>query len=596
MWSSYLGEVFACLIRDGAVNNAETVGFVLASFGRKHQRSLQMALKVSWGGNMEFAGRLRRKTFLLVWAGCLTCVFAAVSAEPQSSSDPVVREAIQTGVRLEQSRQWRDAIEHYKDAVKDWPENEHLQYGLRRAKFHFGIDRRYSDLSFKDELLSLSTAEAFALFDSVLDQVRDHYVDPITTTWYVAHGTESLWLSLANERFIEQNAFGADQQKVQQMRDELRDNYWNKRLRSRTEAHSMIREVADRAEQLVGLWSTTVILEYAFGGCNGLDDYSNFLTPDRYRDLNNNIDGEFVGIGIVMEADEGHGMSLVDVLPNSPAFENGLRAGEHIVAVDGHDCREMTTDEAAGLLTGLSGSFVKLEIQDMRTPEVRTVVCPRRAVKVDSIPIAEIIDDEQKIGYIRMTGFQKSSPDEMDAAMNRLAQQGMKSLIWDLRGNPGGLLSAAVHVCDRFITEGRIVSTRGRNADQNLSYSANRIGTWDIPVTLIIDGHSASASEIVAGAIRDHHRGKIVGRQSFGKWSVQTIYPSTWQTGLRLTTAKFYSPNGDNWTKIGIKPDIEVTLSEDAPEHRGSTDLDVEGDPDIQAALGVLRTPQYSRR
>ncbi|MCA9108845.1 MAG: S41 family peptidase, partial [Planctomycetaceae bacterium] len=177
-----------------------------------------------------------------------------------------------------------------------------------------------------------------------------------------------------------------------------------------------------------------------------------------------------------------------------------------------------------------------------------------------------------------------------------LAQQGMKSLIWDLRGNPGGLLSAAVHVCDRFITEGRIVSTRGRNADQNLSYSANRIGTWDIPVTLIIDGHSASASEIVAGAIRDHHRGKIVGRQSFGKWSVQTIYPSTWQTGLRLTTAKFYSPNGDNWTKIGIKPDIEVTLSEDAPEHRGSTDLDVEGDPDIQAALGVLRTPQYSRR
>ncbi len=545
---------------------------------------------------MEFAGRLRRKTFLVALVGCFTCVYAAVSAEPQSSSDPVIRDAIETGVRLEQTRQWRDAIDHYKQAVKDWPESDHLQYGLRRSKYHFGIDRRYSDLSFKDELLSLSTAEAFALFDSVIDQVRDHYVDPITTTWYVAHGTESLWLSLANERFIERNAFGADEQNIQLMRDELRDSYWNKRLRSRTDAHAMIREVANRAQQLLGLNSTTVILEYAFGGCNGLDDYSNFLTPGRYRDLNNNIDGEFVGIGIVMEADAGRGMSLVDVLPKSPAFENGLRAGEHIVAVDGNDCRDMTTDEAAGLLTGVSGSFVKLDIQAARTPAVRSVVCIRRAVKVDSIPIAEIIDDENGIGYIRMTGFQKSSPDEMDAAMDRLSQQGMKALIWDLRGNPGGLLSAAVHVCDRFISEGRIVSTRGRNADQNLSYSANRIGTWDIPVTLIIDDHSASASEIVAGAIRDHHRGTIVGRQSFGKWSVQTIYPGTWATGLRLTTAKFYSPNGDNWSKIGIKPDIDVALSDDAPERRGSTDLDVVGDPDIQAALGALRAPQYSRR
>ena len=113
---------------------------------------------------------------------------------------------------------------------------------------------------------------------------------------------------------------------------------------------------------------------------------------------------------------------------------------------------------------------------------------------------------------------------------------------------------------------------------------------------LLIDDHSASASEIVAGAMRDHKRGTIVGRQSFGKWSVQTIYPGTWATGLRLTTAKFYSPNGDNWSKIGVKPDVEVALSDDAPVHRGSSDLDVEGDQDIQAALGVLRAPQYSRR
>ncbi len=520
----------------------------------------------------------------------------SVSAEPPETSKPVVRQAIDTGVQLERSRQWRDAIKHYKQAVKEWPDNNYLQYGLRRSKFHFGIDRRYSDVSFRDELLALSNAQAFALFDSVLDQVRDQYVSPITTTWFVAHGTESLWLSLANDRFLERNAPGADRERIQEMRDILREEYWNKRLRSRTEAHQMIREVADRANQLAGLSPNAVVMEYTFGGCNGLDDYSSFLTPGRYRDLNNNIDGEFVGIGIVMEAEAGNGMLLADVLPKSPAYENGLKAGEFIVEIDGTDCRNMSTDEAAGLLTGTSGSRVRLGIQSGPRMLVRTVVCIRRSVQVDSIPIAQIIDDERGIGYIRMTGFQKSSPNELDAAMSRLSQQGLRALIWDVRGNPGGLLSAAVQVSDRFIAEGRIVSTRGRNTDHNFSYSANRIGTWDMPLVLLIDGGSASASEIVAGAIRDHRRGEIVGRQSFGKWSVQTIYPGAWATGMRVTTAKFYSPNGDNWSKIGISPDVKVPLADDTPKHRGSADLDVDGDDDIQAALDILREPQFTRR
>jgi carboxyl-terminal processing protease len=151
-------------------------------------------------------------------------------------------------------------------------------------------------------------------------------------------------------------------------------------------------------------------------------------------------------------------------------------------------------------------------------------------------------------------------------------------------------------VVDRFISEGRIVSTRGRTPDQNLSYSANRIGTMEIPLVLLIDGNSASASEIVAGAIRDHRRGTIVGRRSFGKWSVQTIYPSQLDTGLRITTAKFYSPNGHTLGQIGVDPDIEVPLPEGSEVRRGSTDLDVANDPDIIAALGVLRQPQYTQR
>lgn len=538
----------------------------------------------------------RHRAFVATLLCGIAVALVGVHADQSLVVNPDERQAIESGVQLETSRQWRDAIEHYKKAVKSWPDNEYLEYGLRRSKFHFGIDRRYADFSFRNELLKMSPTEAMTLFDEVLDKVRGNYVEAISTTWYVAHGTESLWLSLASSQFLETNLFGADPAQLKQMRDILREEYWNKRLRSRSEAHNMILEVAERANHLLGLDRTTVILEYVFGGCNGLDDYSNYLTPGRLRDLNSNIDGEFVGIGIVMESEAGRGMLLVDVLPNSPALEGGLRAGEYIVEVDGQNCREMSTDEAANLLTGRSGSLVNLGIQGLTASAPRHVACRRREVTVDSIPIAKIIDEADGVAYIRMTGFQKSTPDEMDAALNRLAAQGMRSLIWDLRGNPGGLLTAAVSVCDEFLSEGRIVSTKGRTPDQNLSYSANRIGTWDIPLTVLIDDHSASASEIVAGAMRDHGRAQLVGRTSFGKWSVQTIYPASWTTGLRLTTAKFYSPNGHNWSKVGVDPDVVVALPEGSPSRRGSTELDVVGDPDIQAAMRVLRAPQYTRR
>jgi carboxyl-terminal processing protease len=535
-----------------------------------------------------------------MFPGALLCVIAATFVGVSAAQIPLPeqdeRQAIEAGVQLETSRQWRDAIDHYKKAVELWPGSDHLQYGLRRSKFHFGIDRRYTDESFGSELLEVSPSQCLVLFDEVLEKVRGHYVEPISTTWFVAHGTESLWLSLANQQFLQRNLFGADPEQLQEMRDILRQEYWNKRLRSQNEAHAMILQIADKANRLLGLDKSAVVMEFVFGGCNGLDDYSNYLTPARLRDLNSNIDGEFVGIGIVMEAEAGRGMVLLDVLPNSPALESGLRVGEYIVHVDGEDCPDLTTDEGANLLSGRSGSLVSLGIESGHSPEVRTVPCRRREVKVDSIPIKRMIDSGEGIGYIRMTGFQKSTPDEMEAALNQLSAEGMRSLIWDLRGNPGGLLTAAVHVCDQFIAEGRIVSTRGRTPDQNLSYSATRVGTWDLPLVVLIDDHSASASEIVAGAMKDHKRATLVGRKSFGKWSVQTIYPVAWTTGLRLTTAKFYSPNGHNWSNVGVEPDVSVALPDGADLRRGSTELDVQGDLDIRAAIQALRAPQYTRR
>lgn len=499
-------------------------------------------------------------------------------------------QSIAKGERFEQSRQWIKAIEHYEAALKKWPENKNIKYGLRRSKIHFGIDRRYMDDSFSKVLLSQSRREAFILFDEILSKIQSHFVDPLSSTSFVAHGTESLYLALANDEFTKTHLRGVPPEKIRKVRRILRENYWNKQISGHHGAHQLINEVCDLTYQNIGLRDTAVIAEYMFGGCNSLDDYSSFLTPERLGDLYDNIEGEFVGIGIEMKAEIGEGMLLINVLPDSPAERGGVLSGDHIVSIDQQDCRNMTTDQAANLLRGASGSQVVLELESPDDGKIRVAKVIRKAVQVRSFPIVKMLDQENGIGYIKMAGFQKTSASELDAALNKLHKQGMRSLIWDVRGNPGGLLSAAVEVLDRFLEEGTLVSTRGRVSDQNWSYSAHRPGTWKMPLVLLVDENSASASEIVAGALTDHRRATVIGRKTYGKWSVQSIFPIRGSTGLRLTTAKFYSPHGKTYGKIGIKPKITVEKDElQTAMYGASREQKLAADSDIKRGLQILQ-------
>ncbi len=540
----------------------------------------------------------KRILILLFWFCYLAAPVGETLAEPTSDAVRAaedLRASASSGLQLELSRKWLEAIEHYEQALKRWPDTKQLEIGLRRSKIHFGIDRRYTDASFERRLVTRSRDEALALFDEVLLQVRSSYVEQVSSKSFLAHGTESFYLALANRNFLDRNLRGADPGRIKHLRSELQQVYWNKPLANRREARDALVEVCELARSLLGLSSGPVVMEYVFGGCHALDDYSSFLTPDRLDDLYGNIEGEFVGLGIEMKAELGKGLLLVDVLPESPASEGGMVPGDHIVSVNGTDCRQMTTDEAARLLRGPTDSSVQIELQSPLAKVTRRHTFRRRAVQVKSIPVARMIDARHGIGYIRMTGFQKTSALEMDQALNKLNGQGMRSLIWDLRGNPGGLLTAAVEVVDRYIDDGVLVSTRGRTRDQNWSYSAHRPGTWNIPLVLLVDGNSASASEIVAGALNDYSRGVIVGRTTYGKWSVQTIFPVRGSTGLRLTTAKFYSPLGRTLGKIGVKPDVVVEASNRRRTYYRPSDLDARHDADIRKGLEILRT-QISQR
>ncbi len=520
----------------------------------------------------------------------------SVTAAPESGEvTQTLTESVKAGRALESSRNWLDAIELYEKALKKWPEDKSLKLGLRRTKIHFGIDRRYSDNSFERKLLMKSRQDALDLFDEVLYQIRGYYVEPISSWHFIAHGTESFYLALANKKFQEYHFLNTNALGVRRMRKILRDQYWNKRVSSRYEALQLITQVCDTAKKEIGLNSAPIIMEYLFGGCNALDNYSNVLTPNRLDDLYGNIEGEFVGLGIEMKAETGKGMHLMNVLPESPAEEGGMRRGDFIVNIDGVDCLNMTTDEAAKLLRGLKGTKVRITLSSKDGGNKRNGVFVRRPVQVKSIPVAEIVDQQHGIGYIKMTGFQATTPGELTRALEKLKRQNMRSLIWDLRGNPGGLLPAATQILDNFIEEGTLVSTRGRNRDDNQTFSAHSLGTTRIPLVLLIDGNSASASEIVAGAVRDHKRGTIVGRKSYGKWSVQTILPVKGQTGLRLTTAKFFSPHGFNHSKVGVKPDVLVE-QEQLSYYQGQRDgSSIDGDKDLKKGIQILKRQLVAR-
>ena len=357
-------------------------------------------------------------------------------------------------------------------------------------------------------------------------------------------------------------------------------------VRDRNHAQEMVRWIARLTHQRLQLPTTAVILEYTCGATNSLDTYSAFLTGDQLDDVYSQIEGNFVGLGIELKADQGS-LLIADVIPDGPAERSGIRPGDRIIAVDGTSTSDTTTDVAADMLKGEQGTSVRVTILNP-TGETRQLNVRRERVEVPSLEDVQVLDARSGVAYFRISSFQKTTSRDVDAALWRLHREGMRSLIIDVRGNPGGLLTEAVEVADRFVTEGTIVTTRGRSTRENYDYRAHGVGTWRVPLVVLIDGDSASASEIFAGAIHDHRRGTVVGEQSYGKGSVQGIFPlRVVKGGVRLTTAKFYSPSGYSISKGGIEPDVTVHVTA-KPVTIGSHELS-DDDQVLNAGIKMAR-------
>ena len=502
---------------------------------------------------------------------------------------------LQKGRTLESQSRWSEALAHYEEALRDHPEDPQLRQRLDLTKIHYNLGQRYGDPSFRESLQTIDRSTALDLYAEVMLKLDTYYVTMPRWRQLVNRGTMCLDAGLTRQAFRDFHVSGVSQERIDRFRQELYRTVGGQGVASRQDAVRLVDHVAGLAYERLGISPTSAILEYVCGAAGGLDDYSTYLTGNQLKDIYSQIEGNFVGLGVELKADSG-ALLIVHVIEGSPAQRWGITAGDRIIAVDGQSTAQLSTDQAAFLLQGVEGSYADLTLATNEEPP-RRVRVRREHVEVPSVEGVRIVDREFGIGYIKLSSFQKTTSRDLDAALWKLDRLGMRGLIMDLRNNPGGLLTSSVEVADKFLYQGNIVSTRGRNPHEAFRYDAHLAGTWRVPLVVLIGGESASASEIFAAAIRQNHRGTVVGSRSYGKGSVQGIFPlGAGRSGIRLTTAKFYSPNGNPISKVGVNADIIVhKVSRPVDDQGTGGSLTHQSDDVLNAGISAARSKLASR-
>ncbi len=310
------------------------------------------------------------------------------------------------------------------------------------------------------------------------------------------------------------------------------------------------------------------------GMLSSLDPYSQFMDPEMYNEMRIETEGEFGGIGIEITIKDDL-LTVITPIDDTPAYKVGLKAGDKIVKINGEITKDLTLMGAVKKLRGKPGTDVEVTVLRESEKKLLDFAITRSIIKIESIKKAEII--EQGIGYIRLSDFQEKTHRELEKSLRELEDKGMEGFILDLRNNPGGLLEAAIDTAGKFLEPDKIiVSTKGRVKNQNIMFKSRKKNKHlDYPMVVLINGGSASASEIVAGAIQDHKRGILIGTKSFGKGSVQTVVPLSDGSAVRLTTSKYFTPEGRSIHGEGIEPDIVVRYKELAKTESDEEDADI---------------------
>ena len=380
-------------------------------------------------------------------------------------------------------------------------------------------------------------------------------------------------LRLMPQRIESKLASGSDTKDLNVMEsyssvlDTLKADYYGKSIKEREITYSAIRGML-----------------HALG-----DPFTRFLDPDSYKQMREENEGNFTGIGAQLETNKKGRIFIKEPLPDSPAILAGVKSNDVILAVDGKIIKDLDVNEVVKLIRGPEGTKVKLTLERPGKTKPIVITIVRKLVQFQMVRY-KMLDDKNKIGYVRLYQFNEQSDIQFDKALAQLEKKNMKGLVFDLRGNPGGLLQIAVEIGSRFIESGPVVIIQERGGQKNPLYvEEDKHNHKRYPLVVLVDKSSASASEIVSGAIKDDGVGTLVGTTTFGKGRVQTIIPMADGSAVAITTAKYLTPKGIDIHKKGIKPDVEIEANDNFDPNDPSTDVQLsKGIQVLKVKMGLL--------
>jgi carboxyl-terminal processing protease len=491
------------------------------------------------------------------WAGVPAAVLSLAFLVPSVSAEGLpahLDQVRQRAQECERRGQWTEACACYDELLKndhtDADAREHFQACLR----HANQLRRHRDPSFLKTIADRKMPEALDAYEEVLQCLLGNYVerDQIRLGVLFRRGLQELRFALEDEAFLHENLPEVPADKVRAFARRLEQ--WPARdVQKVRDAREQVRAVALAAVSSLGLNETAVVMEFAWGAGNALDDYTVLLTPSQFAFLQATLRGELVGIGVkVFLADRKVVVSAV--APNSPAAEKGLKPGDQLSRIDGQPTDGWSEEMASARLLGKVGTAVDLEVLagEAGPRAVHLVRQPLLSATVEWEPVLR-----DGVGYLRISSFQDTTPHELKDAVLQLQALQMKALVLDLRGNQGGVFEAAVQVAETFLPVGVIAYRESPLKRWRTTFRAHNPAALALPLVVLVDGETASAAEVLAGALKENGRATLVGAPTYGKGSIQCpVALDRIPAGIWITVAKFYSPTNQPYNGRGVTPHI----------------------------------------
>jgi carboxyl-terminal processing protease len=427
-------------------------------------------------------------------------------------------------------------------------------------------ERRHRERSFRDAILNLKkTGDVFAVYAKVLQILQVHYVDLDRTSAgrLFQQGLLEMRCALEDDVFRQNYLADARPEAVAGFRTQLLEWDYNAVVDAAA-AREQLRKVGKLAQDKLHLPLPVVAFEFVCGACNSLDEYTAYLTPSQVSEMRALMRGKFASPGIEVAVVD-QKLVIGQIHPQSPAARR-FKVGDRIVRVDRQKVDPEAPSEVRASLRGEPGSYVEVEIQSADGTSTRTEKLERQPYVMPSVEYEP--EPQQGVGYARVMCFTETTVQELKDAIGRLQSAGMKALVLDLRGNPGGLFKPSVQTAEMFLPDGIIVHTQSRSSEFNETHRSHNPNAFLFPLVMLIDSETASSAEVVAGALKENDRARLVGQTTFGKGSIQCIVPlEIVSAGVKITVARFLSPSGQPYNGRGVTPHAIVEVSGDAAQN-----------------------------